>query len=93
MTSIIVTAEVDDVAKWEAAFRTRGELFVKQAIQSPVKFSVNVETSEVAVLFETDDIDTFNAVFKSDETHTAMTEDGIRPETVKAVILDREFSF
>ena len=93
MPAIIITAEVEDVAKWEAAFRTRAGLFAKQAITSPVKFSVNAETKQIAVLFETEDIDTFNAVFNSDETHTAMSEDGIRRETVKAFVLDQEFSF
>ena len=60
---------------------------------SPVKFSVKAESNQAAVLFETDDIDTFNAVFASEETDTSMSEYSIRRATAKAVVLDREFGF
>ena len=48
MPKVVVTAQVEDLAKWEEGFRTRGDLFRSNAVTKLVHFATN-EGNEVAV--------------------------------------------
>jgi hypothetical protein len=90
MTKIIVTAQVEDAAAWEEGFRTNGELFRSQTVYR-VEFTHN-EANEVAVCFEPEDFDRFMEIFGSPATGEAMEADGVKRETVKVYVMDKEFT-
>ncbi len=90
MPKVLVTAEVEDLVRWEEGFRTRGELFRSFTVDALVTFGTT-EGNEVAVCVDPDDLDTFMAGMESAATAEAMEADGVKRETVKVFILDKEF--
>lgn len=90
MTKVLVTAQVEDAKKWEEGFRTHGDLFRKQTISKPVDFSMN-DNNEVAVCFEPEDLDKYLESMNSPETAEAMAFDGVKRDTVKIYVLDKEY--
>ena len=90
MPRVIVTADVEDAAKWEKGFRTHGELFRNQTVNKPINFTVT-ELNQVVVLFEPDDLEKYMQGLDSPATAEAMDFDGIKRETVKTFVLDNEF--
>ncbi len=91
MPKIIVTAQVEDLVKWEEGFRTHADLFRSQTTISPVSMATSDEDNQVAVYFEVSDLDTALRVLQSQVTAEAMVSDGINRETVKVFVLDKEF--
>jgi hypothetical protein len=89
MAKVIITANVDESAQWEAGFRTHVDLFKKQTVNTPINFTVN-DNNEVAIIFEPDDLGTFLALMDTQETADAMAFDGVKKETVKVFIMDKE---
>jgi hypothetical protein len=89
MAKVVVTAQVEDPAKWEKSFRTHGDLFRSQSITKPVSFAT-IEGNHVAVCLEPDDLDTCLKILESPATEEAMAVDGVRRETVKVFVLDKE---
>ena len=51
MPKVIVTAEVEDGAKWEEGFRTHGDHFRSMTVTAPIGIAVN--GNEVAPVFRT----------------------------------------
>jgi hypothetical protein len=94
MTKVVITAQVENVEKWEQAFRSHGELFRSQlrTAASPYIYGTRGD-NEVAVCAEVADIDAYMKTMESPETVEAMAQDGVKRETVKLFVLDREFSF
>jgi len=90
MPKVITTAQVEEGTKWEDGFRTHADLFRKQSINKPIHFSVSKQ-NEVVICFEPDDLDTFMKVMDSPDTEKAMEFDGVKRETVKFIVLDKEF--
>ena len=90
MPKIIVTAQVEDVVKWEEGFRTHGDLFRSQTVTKPIDLGIG-EGNEVAVCLEPDDLDAFMEIFESPATAEAMAVDGVKRETVRVFVLDKEF--
>jgi hypothetical protein len=90
MARIIQTAQVEDSANWETAFRTHGEIF-RGYTATAIHFSVTDE-NEVAILWEADDPDKFLEQLALPETAEAMATDGVKRETVKTFVLDKEFN-
>ena len=90
MPRVVVTAKVKDGAKWEKGFRTHGDLFKRQTVNKPIRFAVTKE-NEVAILFEPDNLDKYHEVLDSKATEEAMAFDGVKRETVKIFVLDKEF--
>jgi hypothetical protein len=90
MPKLIVTAQVEDAAKLDQGIRTRGELFKSQTVNKPIDFTVT-EQNELAVLFEPDNLDKFMEILDSPATQEAMDSDGVKRETVKIFVLDKEF--
>ncbi len=88
MPMVIITAEVHDPVKWEAGFRTHGDLFRSYSLRAPVHFTM--AGNEVAVCFEPEDLDTFRQAIESQASVEAMAFDGVKPETVQIFVLDKE---
>lgn len=90
MPHVIVTAEVEDAAKWEKGFRTHGKLFREQSIKKPIRFAIT-GNNQLTCHFQPDDLDTYMRIMDSPATAKAMEFDGVKRETVKVVVLDKEF--
>jgi hypothetical protein len=88
MPRVIVTAEVEDLQKWEKGFRTHGDLFRKMGI-SKMEYGMN-KGNQIAVSGETTDLDAYMKIFESSATADAMAFDGIKRDTVKMFVLDKE---
>ncbi|MCK5277042.1 MAG: hypothetical protein KAK04_00870 [Cyclobacteriaceae bacterium] len=89
MAKVVITAEVEDLVKWEEGFRTHGNLFRSQTNTKPISIATN-DGNEVALIFEPEDLDTFMRLLDS-EGPEAMANDGVIRETVKLFIMDKEF--
>jgi hypothetical protein len=88
----VITAEVNDAAAWESAYRSHGELFRSQGTSSPILLGSN-NMNVVGTYEEFADLDAFKANLASAETIKAMEADGVKAGTLVAVVLDKEFSF
>ncbi len=91
MAKVIITAQVEDASKWEEGFRTHGELL--RSMTSTVTYFTTTAENEVTLYAEPDDVDKFLEVMDSPATEEAMAYDGIKRETVKVVVLDKEFTY
>ena len=89
MPKVVVTAQVQDSVKWEEGFRTHGDLFRSQTVTAPIGIAIN-EGNEIAVCFEPEDLDTFMKIIDSPATAEAMAIDGVKRETLKVFVLDKE---
>ena len=89
MANVLVTAQVEDPKKWEDGFHTHSELFKKYTVNKSINYSVN-DQNEVAVNFEPEDLDKCMAMINSPETAEAMAIDGVKKETVKIYVLDKQ---
>lgn len=92
MQRIIVTAQVQDYAKWEKGFRTHGELLRTMSSSRTVRFGTTGDNT-VAVYSEVEDVAKYMEILKSDATAQAMASDGVKRDTVKVFVLDKEFTF
>ena len=90
MHRVIITAEVEDSTTWEERFRTQGDLFRRQTV-SKVEFTTT-DSNEVVCCFLVDDIDAYMQLLESEETAKAMAHDGVKRETVRISVLDKEFT-
>jgi hypothetical protein len=91
MPRVIFTAQVEDSAKWEKGYRTHGELL--KSMTMPMAYFTTTKENEVAIYAEPNDLDKFFEVFQSPATVEAMAYDGVKRETVKVYVLDKEFRF
>src|SRR5450631_2685242 len=66
LPKVIITAQVNDATKWEAAFRTHAELFKTYSIKTPIHFTTN--GSEVTICMEPEDLDAFHRAMDSKAT-------------------------
>lgn len=89
MAKVVITAEVEDLTTWEEGFRTHGDLFRRQTITKPISIATN-EDNEVALIFEPEDLGVFMQLLESAGPE-AMANDGVKRETVKIFVLDKEF--
>ena len=90
MPNVVVIAQVEDSVKWDAGFRTHSELFRSETVSKPIHFATTTG-NEVACCFEPADVDTFLKGMDSPETAKAMTFDGVKRETVKVFVVNKEF--
>lgn len=91
MPKVVITAQVEDVAKWEEGFRTHADLFRKQTT-TRIDFGAT-EGNYVALSLEIDNLDTWMKILDSPATADAMAFDGVKRDTVKIFVLDKEFDF
>ena len=90
MPKLVVIAQVEDRVKWEEGFRTHGGLFRSQTVAKPINFTT-IEGNTVVICFEPDDMDTFLRIVDSPAAAEAMAFDGVKRETMKMFVLDKEF--
>lgn len=81
---LIVTHEVDDVARW-LAYPKREEVFAS-VLTNICTFLDASDPHKVAVSADVADMDAYRAVMNSAAGAAAMTYDGVRPETVKVYV-------
>lgn len=89
MTKVIITAEVEDAAKWEKGFRSHAELFRSMTIQNSIELTTN-DKNEVCLCAEPADLDKYLEILNAPVTAEAMAYDGVKRETVKVFVLDKE---
>jgi hypothetical protein len=90
MSKIILTADVEDGAKWERNYRTHGDLF-KAAGIGTVHYTVG-EDNHVVMCTDVDDVGAYMDFVSAESTQDAMKNDGVKRGTVKLFVLDKEFS-
>jgi uncharacterized protein (TIGR02246 family) len=88
---VVVTAEVQDSAKWEEGFRTHGELL--KSMSQSVSYFAATDDNEIAVYSEPADLEKYMEVLESPDTAEAMESDGVKQDTVKVYVLDKEFGY
>ena len=88
MPMIIVTAQVQDPVKWEAGFRTHGDVFRTYTLRGPIQYTIT--GNEVALIMEPESPDAFTRAMESQATVEAMAFDGVKRETVKTFVQDKE---
>jgi hypothetical protein len=88
MPKVMITAQVEDGAKWEASFRTHVNLFKTYTLRAPIEFTV--DGNEVAICMEPENVDTLLQSMESQPTIDAMAADGVKRETVKAHVLNKQ---
>ena len=88
MPTVIVTAEVENVERWEKGFRTHGDLFRQMGV-SRMEFCTG-PGNRIAVAGDTNNLDAYMKILDSPATAEAMASDGVKRETVKMFVLDRE---
>ena len=91
MAKVIITAQVEDSAKWEEGFRTHGELL--KSMTSTVTYFTISKDNELTLYAEPNDVDKFLEVMDSPATEEAMVYDGVKRDTVKVSVLDKEFRY
>jgi len=91
MAKIIITAQVEDAAKWEEGFRTHGDLL--RSMTSTVTYFTISKDNEMTLYADVEDVDKYFEVLESPATEEAMAFDGIKRDTVKVAVLDKEFSY
>lgn len=89
MTKVIITAQVEDSAKWEAGFRTHVDLFRTMSITKPIEFTT-LPNNDVALCAEPDDLSAYLKILDSPATAEAMAFDGVKRDTVKVFVLDKD---
>jgi len=90
MSRIIITAQVEDSTNWENGFRTHGDLF--NAYTATAIHFTATDDNEVAILWEAADLNTFLEQLDSPETAAAMAADGVKTDTVKVFVLDKDLN-
>ncbi len=88
MPRVILTTQVQDPVKWEAGFRTHGAIFKSYTVNAPVQYSV--VGNEVAILMEVSSVETMQAEMAKPATAEAMAFDGVKRETFKMFVLDKD---
>lgn len=88
MPKVIITAQVQDGVKWEAGFRTHGDLLRTYTLRGPIQYTI--AGNEVMLCMEPENLDTFKRGMESQATAEAMAFDGVKRETVKTFILNKE---
>jgi len=88
MAKIVLTAEVEDTAKWEKAFCSHADLFKKMGVATRYDYAIG-EGNHVAVCAEAKDAAAFLTSLESAENVEAMKNDGVKRDTVKVFVVDK----
>lgn len=92
MARVLVVAKCKDLAKWEAGFRTHGNLFrTAYGVSTPVSYGMG-DDNHVVACFETNDLAKAMSAISSPETAAAMENDGLLRDTVNVFVLDKELA-
>lgn len=91
MAKVIITAQVEDAAKWEQGYRSHSELL--KSMTAPASYFTISKDNELTLYSEPEDLDKYFEVLESPATAAAMEVDGVKRETVKVAVLDKEFRY
>lgn len=91
MARVMITAEVEDATKWEEGFRTHGDLL--SSMSQHATYFTTTGDNQVALYSEPDDLNKYMEVLDSPATAEAMAHDGVKRDTVRVFILDKEFVY
>jgi hypothetical protein len=86
---VIITAQVEDSKKWLAGFPTHGDLF--RSMTAKVIHYGTTDQNEVALDAEVTDLAKYLELLASPATAKAMEFDGVKPDTVKVFVLDKDW--
>jgi hypothetical protein len=89
MARVVITAQVEDSVKWEKGFRTHGELL--RTMGATAFYFTATDKNEVAVYAEPSDVGKYLEILAAPATAEAMAYDGVKRDTVKILVLDKEF--
>jgi len=90
MTRIVITAKVKDAVKWEEGYRAHAPMLRQfLGVTKPVHFTTDVETNEICLNAEPDNLEKYLELAQSPEIAEAMDKNGVIRETVKFYILDK----
>ena len=90
MPKVVVTAQVEDSANWENGFRSHTSLF-NDYTATAINFAAT-DDNEVAILWEVANLDKYLELMDSPETAEAMAQDGVKRETVRVYVLDKDLN-
>jgi hypothetical protein len=90
MSQVILTAQVEDATSWENAFRTHSDMF-KAARLGTIHYTIE-DSNLVVMSVDVEDVGAYLDFMKSQQTQNAMKNDGVKRDTVKVHILDKELS-
>lgn len=88
MTRVILTAQVEDIAKWEQGFRSHTELFRSMGVQKAIQYAT-VAPNTIAITSEVADVAKYLEMLQSPETAAAMKVDGAIQDSVQVFVLDK----
>jgi len=91
MPRVVITAQVENSDAWEKGFHKHGQL-LRSMSQSATYFATTAD-NEVVLYSEPEDLDKYMEVLESQNTADAMAFDGVKRETVKVYVLDKEFDY
>jgi hypothetical protein len=89
VAKIVVVAKCKDQAKWEAGFKTHGDVFKSYTVSKPIGYGMGDDNTVVAC-FEPDDLEAAMKGIGSPATAEAMEFDGLLQDTVSIFVLDKE---
>jgi hypothetical protein len=90
MATVIITAQVDDSANWEANFRTHTEIF-RDYTATSVRYGTT-DDNEVVTVWEVRNVDTMLSQIEQEETIQAMQSDGVNRDSVKVYVVDKSIA-
>ena len=91
MPRVLVVAQVEDGAKWEASFRTHGDIFKTYGLKGPIEYGVSGNSA--AVCLDPENVQAFLQTLQDQATADAMKADGVKRETVNVFVLDKQLKF
>ncbi len=93
MPLFVATFEVGDIDAWEKGFRTRGALFSRQSIVSPVSYAASAETNRVVLTGKVDDLKVLEQELADPTAAAAMEADGIKEGSFEFFIAEKRLDF
>jgi hypothetical protein len=89
MAMVILTADVENGAAWERSYRTHGDLFEAAGLGT-IHYNVG-DNNHVVMCTDVDDVEAYMDFIGSKSTQDAMKNDGVKRDTVKVFVLDKQF--
>ena len=89
MTTLMITHEIEDAARWDKAWKKgpggRHDLFAQRGMKARI-FHDPKNPLRRGLVVDVPDIATLEAFLKSPDAQKAMQEDGVKPETIQMLM-------